>query len=703
MKKSKLSIGLVTSFIGALALTSCGSETADVTKSKSSVVSFVGYNGKTDKIEVNTDELYSEYGYSQEGVNLYYNAILEVLTRFEYDKIYESDNTLKAPSRIESEAKDKLKAVQQTAKDNAKNNGTDYDDEWDKILKSNDVKSTKALKEKFRYELQKEALSEWYFKAHSESSDPAEGEEGEHVSGLREQYLGVSKDWGKVTGKTENVDSVYPYHILHVLVKLGADKDDYVRSTITESEATKLWQVVRMLLDGKFTWSEAAKLSDDTSKDEFGDVGIMSTNTSFYNEFKLGIYAYDAILSGVNKNTAKNSDVYDAFGVGNDLNGFPSTVVTETLQQTGEKKELVEDLIYKTMADDVNTHVNNREADPADPDSHLSIPTIPFDVFKKIGEFAKEDKIGTFEPEGSAASLPRNVLFNAFLNFHSPFVITNEVLDEDSVDFGQDTINSYLYDFDDKDILKVSNHNFKNMIDVGEGTYKDETGHEEDDHHRKVLCDAEGNVVIGVRSEAGIHFMVMRKSVFEETNKKVGKEETSLLDYYTTLTPSDEGYPTGKQTYVNMKNSEDVSYYTNRANTIKSDIKSTDTFDAAYDYRIYETLLNFEIDGVKMEDRLVFSDGAHGESKLEAKIKENIDLSRQLHHENRYTTINNAWQTYLLMLLDQNNQRSDEGQFSKAFVPTTCAFRFNDANKDEWKKEKQNDQGELERGRCYVK
>ena len=689
MKKSKLSIGLVTSFIGALALTSCGSETADVTKSKSSVVSFVGYNGKTDKIEVNTDELYSEYGYSQEGVNLYYNAILEVLTRFEYDKIYESDNTLKAPSRIESEAKDKLKAVQQTAKDNAKNNGTDYDDEWDKILKSNDVKSTKALKEKFRYELQKEALSEWYFKAHSESSDPEEGQQGEHVSGLREQYLGVSNDWGKVSGKTKNVDSVYPYHILHVLVKLGADKDDYVRSTITESEATKLWQVVRMLLDSKFTWSEAAKLSDDTSKDEFGDVGIMSTNTSFYNEFKLGIYAYDALLSGINSPTLKNSDIYDAFGVGNDLNGLPAKVVTETLQETGEKKELVTDLIQQTMVDDVNYHVNRSSA---------TIPTIPFDVFKKIGEFAKEDKIGTFEPEGSAASLPRNVLFNAFLNFHSPFVITNELLDEESVDFGQDTIDANLYDFDDASILKISNNNFKANIDVGQGTYKNGTP-----GTRKVLCDAEGNVVIGVRSEAGIHFMVMRKSVFEETNKKVGKEETSLLDYYTTLTPSDEGYPTGKQTYVNMKNSDDVSYYTNRANTIKSDIKSTDTFDAAYDYRIYETLLDFEIDGKKMEERLVFSDGKHGESKLEAKIKENIELSRELHHENRYTTINNAWQTYLLMLLDQNNQRSDEGQFSKAFVPTTCAFRFNDANKDEWKKEKQNAQGEIERGRCYVK
>ena len=689
MKKSKLSIGLVTSFIGALALTACGEDTASVTKSKSSVVSIVGYNGKTDKIEINVDELYREYGYTQEGTNLYYTAILEALTRFEYDKIYATDNTLKSPARIESEAKDKLKAVQQTAKDNAKNNGTDYDDEWDKILKANDVKSTKDLKQKFIYELEKEAINEWYYKAHSESKDV----NNEHISGLREQFLGVSDSWGEVSGKTKNVDSVYPYHILHVLVKLGADKDDYVRGTITEAEATKLWQVVRMMLDSKFTWSEVAKLSDDTSKDDFGDVGIMSTNTSFYNEFKLGIYAYDALLSSINSPTAKNSSIYDAFGLGNDLNGFPATVVTETLEATGENKELVTDLVQQTMVDDVNYHVA-QVVEPGSTSASKTIPTIPFDVFKQIGEMAKEEKIGTFEPEGSQASLPRNVLFNAFLNFHSPFVITNELLDKDSVDFGSDTISTQLYDFDDPAILKVGSTNFTNNIDVGVGITKD--GVYED---KKVLSDAEGNVVIGVRSEAGIHFMVMRKSVFEETNKVVGKEDTSLLDYYTTLTPSDEDYPVGKQTYVNMKKSDDVSYYTNRANTIKSEIKSTDTFDAAYDYRIYEALLDFELDGKKVSERLVYSDeDEQGNSKIEANIRKTIDLARESHHEDRYSTINGAWKTYLLMLMDQNNQRSDEEQFSGAFVPTTCAFKFDETNKDEWKKDNNGTEG-----RCYVK
>ena len=54
MKKSKLSVGLVTSFIGALALTACN-ETADVTSKDNSLVELVDYNGET--IEIQTDEM----------------------------------------------------------------------------------------------------------------------------------------------------------------------------------------------------------------------------------------------------------------------------------------------------------------------------------------------------------------------------------------------------------------------------------------------------------------------------------------------------------------------------------------------------------------------------------------------------------------------------------------------------------------------
>ena len=706
MKKSKLSIGLVASFIGALALTACETDAPAVTKSKSSIVNFVGYNGKKDKISVDVDELYREYGYTKEGTNMYYNAVLEALTRYEYPLIAKDDVTLKSYDKINSEAKDKVRAAKQTAKDNAKSNGTDYDEEWDKILKSHDVKSTKALRLKFIYELEKDALGDWYYKAHSESGEI----NNEHVSGLREQYIGVSEDWSEVTGKTENVDSVYPYHILHILVKLSADKDEYTRGKITQSEATKLWNVVRKLITQDYSWAEVAKDSDDSSNTSFGDVGIMSTATSFYNEFKLGIYAYDALLSGVNEPTAKNESIYDAFGIGKDYRdpSAKATVVTETLKDEGQTRKFVTDLIQKTMVSDVNDHIQKSAA-------RTTIPTIPFDVFRRIGEVAEDEKIGTFKPEGDNVSLPRNVLFNAFLNFHSPFVITSEALNPELID-AKGNVKAEDYSFEtgkSENVnigLKIAQTNFKST-QIG--------GTPEDPINKDVLCDKDGNVIIGVRSEAGIHFMVMRKSVFENTNKMVGKEGTSLLDYYTTKNPvTDKAeFPFAGETYVNMKNSDDASYYTSRADTIKNDVKSSSTFDAAFDYRIYESLLDFKVQNtegqyVTVRSILHFSDEIEVEkedpqtgttyterySKLEEDIDKMISLLRENAHENRYTSINGNWQDYLQMLTNQNNWRSEKDEYKDAFVPTTCAFSFKEGNEDMWKKDGTGAQG----GLCYV-
>ena len=702
MKKSKLSIGLVTSFIGALALTSCG-DAATVTTSDKSVVDFIGYNSSTDRIEINVDELYREFGEGKDGTTKYYNAILESLVRYEYPKLAADENPkepdLKKFSRIKSEAADKVKAARQTANDNATNNGTEPEAEWAKILESNDVDSEENLRLKYVYELEKEAMTDWYFKKHFETS------EDDTVVGLRQEYIGVSattdettgltKDWTEIEPATENVEPVFPYHVIHILVKLSADAGDYSHATISESEAEKLWDIVRHLVDGQYSFEETAKLSDDTSSSEFGDVELMSTRTSFYNEFKLGTYAYDAILSANNSETTDvNDNIYKAFGI--DSN---AEIVTKTMAEvdptTGveyrvETKEKVVDLIKETMLDEVNVHLQ---------DPQTSLPAIPFDVFRQIGLMAKEDKIGTFSPEGGQASLPRNVLFNAFLNFRSPFVITNELLKQDSVDFSNDQAATETYDFDDEDVLKLQSNNFQSGK-LGDPAFT-----------KKVLCDTNGNVVIGVRSTAGIHFMVMRKSVFENTNKKayekvvykadgsidedasILKTHTSLEDYYyTAQIPTDKDYDHNHETYVNIKNVNDSSYYTNRVNTIKNDVKSSN-FDAAYDYRLYETLLNYPLEGGALKDRIHFSDEVEGKSVIRANIERTISQLRESAKLSQEESINKAWTEYLMQLINQNELRSDEGMYKDAFVPTTCAFSFKKGNEDLWK----------EGGECYVK
>ena len=735
MKKSKLSIGLVTSFIGALAMSSCSTES--VTPSKSSVVDILGYNSSSDRLEINVDELYREYGESKEGTTKYYNAILESLIRYEYPKLASDDNPkepeLKKFSRIKAEAADKLVAVQRTARDNAKNNGTDYEDEWDKILESHDVETTEELRLKFVYELEKEAITDWYFKNNFEAEGSA--------AGLRQQYIGVTatedaqhmtSDWEQIDTDRDDVEPVYPYHVVHILVKLSADASDYTRATISESEAEKLWNIVSYLIDGNLSFEDVAVHSDDTSSSEYGDVELMSTRTSFYNEFKLGTYAFDAILSNNNEQEdGVNDKLYKAFGVDDD-----AEIVLKSTNDGGFLKEekgkiasIWQDedgydhnsLIQETMLDNVNVHLEEAQS---------LLPAIPFDVFRQIGLMAKEDKIGTFTPEGSQASLPRNVLFNAFLNFRSPFVITNELLDQTSVHFDSEehldsgTPNdpsddmiaitpldndaaTIPYDFKDPDIYAVERNNFQ--------TGKLGTGFPAD---KGVLCDNKGNVVIGVRSTAGIHFMVMRKSVFENTNKKayekaewiknasdewvideansVKKTHTSLEDYYyTAKIPTDKDYDNDHETYVNIKNVNDSSYYTNRVNTIKNDVKSSN-FDAAFDYRLYETLLSYPLfnEGqTTVEEKLHFSDEKDGKSTIKSNIEKTIKQLRESAKYSQEESINKAWTEYLLQLMNQNELRSEQGMYQGAFVPTTCAFSFNKDNQDEWK----------EGGKCYVK
>ena len=663
MKKNKLTIGLVTSFIGALALTSCKS-TPVVTSKDNSIIEFVGYNGES-YINVNTDEFYSKYAASNEGVKLYYDAILEALIRHGYGKLSEKGAlNLKKIETLKSEAEEKVESSKQTARENANTNDTSYDEEWDKILESHSCESEDDLYEYYLFNLEKDELTDKYFKSEESS--------------LIDKYLGINSSWDEV-GEQQDVTSLFPYHILHVLVSLSASESDYVRGTITEAEANKLWTVVRKLIDGSYSFEDVASTeSDDTgSKAKFGDVGIMTTKTSFYNEFKLGLYAYDAILSGVNgENRAadphKSVQIYKAFG----LNSDAKVVVETTSDATPVKSEKVTTLVQSEMVDNL-TRAEMWNDDLSGKVDQTQIPEVPYQVFKLISDKAKDEKIGGQSIEASATAYPRNVLYNQFLNFHSPFVITDRDIDVAKITFKTEKIPTVQHDFVNGD-LKIAKPNFVNMTINGE--------------EKGVLCDANGSVIVGVRSSAGIHFMSMRKSPFYNTNKASHDSASSTLadqklqDYYTTAIPGEAGYPASGQTYVNMKKTTDMSYYKERANEVKNAVKSSD-FDAAFDYRIYDYLLKDA--GIKV----VFFDDNNGNSAVKTRINDYIELLRATSKSSGSSSINEAWQTYLLMLKNQNDTRKMKG----AMVPTTCAFNFN--NVEEYKK------GETlaDRGYCYVK
>ena len=664
MKKSKLSIGLVTSFIAALALSACNeASTPKVTPKKDTIIDFVGYNGKTDTIEVKTG-LYDEISDTDEGTKLYYSSILESLIRHEYENISDGNSKIKSYEALKNEASDKVKAAKRTAQDTARDNGTSYDAEWKKVLESHDCETEKDLQEYYLYDLEKTELVDFLSKEQLDK---------ESAQNMVNDYLGVNNNWGLVTPSVTDVEPTYPYHILHVLVKTdGTDANDYTRATINTAQANKLWSVVRDLIENPLT-QVAHDKSDDGSAANYGDVGIMNTHTSFYNEFKLGIYAYDTYLSNNNTETAgENDKIFKAFGLDKD-----ATIVTQTTQFKKET-EKVKDLIVSEMETNVDT--------PAHPKGTASIPTVPYDVFKRIGEFADTDKIGTDAPEAGDVALPRNVIFNHYLNFRSPFVITAEDIEfEIGATIGDDTLQVVDHDFSTGEgahdnNLKIATTNFKPVLIGGVS--------------RNVLTDGDGNVIIGVRSTAGIHFMTMRKSVFKNTNTLVGRDWTSLQDYYTTKIPGEDGYPEDKadgtkvQTYVNLLANTEKTNYTERADDIKNGEYGIETsnFDAAYDYRLYEYLM--KLDTVK--DHIKFFDDEGEGSLIETNIANYIARLRKNQNSSNTQSINDAWTTYLMQLKDQNFKRNT---FEDAMVKTTCAFRFDSTHAADFEKD----------GVCYVK
>ena len=668
MKKSKLKLALVTSFIASMALSACG---AKVTKNDKNLVDFKAYDGETD-LSISIDEIYKDYMKSSSGISKYYDQVLEVLIRnaFQKDKtgtgnIFGGDNKVKLKknyNKILSEARDSVKGQKDVAKENAKTNGTNYSTEWKAVLAEKGVKDEEELLQYFIYKLEKEEIEDWYLDNHEEE--------------LKKEYLGVS---GTGAATKKDVSSRFPYHVRHILIKVEDGANEYNRATISADQAKAISKTVELLAQGTLTFGEiAAMKSEDSSNSSYGDVGIMTNAISsgklgMVNEFQLGIYAYDAIdyHADVNNVISAGLGLDKEVKVGND---------TKTVQE------------YFQMARAINE--------------------IPYSVFVELGDVADLEKnFGTGLPveDGKVALYPRNLLWNRYLNNHGIFVITNgtrlanaAVVDEDSTSSEKvdETTGSYVAstetvalkdgttktinygkDEDDNYVLKGFNRaNVKASDDLKTGTNK------------KLLADEQGNVIIGVRSEFGIHLMIVQKSIYEFKEKDAGdKTVPTLEEYYTTAVPGskdgryptytdDEGVKHDLSTYVNFINTVKTTDYKTRADDVRSKIKG---FDSTYEYRLYELLRDNS--NVKKE----------GSTKEVLELIDNyINLQRVKNEDAQQEGLEDVWQTYVNLLEVQDFYRQT---LKQRFVPEGCKIAFTSTLTADQKKAYE------EGGMCYVK
>ena len=388
MKKSKLKLGLVTSFICGMALTACN----DVTANDKNVVD---YKFGDSTISLSTDNMYSEDLETSAGLTKYYEKVRDLLVRATFEQVTKDANGLsvKTPYKtLLAQADNKVEEQKETARKNAKANDTSYSDELDAIYQSNNVEDEDGLKQKFLLDLEKEQL------------DSAIMNNDKQLEILRDGDGADEKGW---------IESAKPYHIKHMLVKVEGGADNFTRGTITEAESKKLSKIVTLLAKGESTFDDLAgnNLLTDDSSDKLGDVGIVNNNATtkslkMVSEFQLGIYTADKLINGkAGTGIGLESEV--------SVDG-EAPVAVETILNDPNKFEVgkvpysifVELDKYKGYPDGENL------VDPNNPDEELKITQEVKDVDPMV--------------------YPRNVIWNKYLNNHGVFVIVNKEADKSS-------------------------------------------------------------------------------------------------------------------------------------------------------------------------------------------------------------------------------------------------------------------------------
>lgn len=581
MKKAKLAVGVLTSLLCVGALAACN----DVKYSKQGyILTYKAADGS--EKHYSADDLFKSYYTDADKTQTMFDSIYKLIVKNEFTtpaKAEEYESIKKLAARD-------VDGDKQTAKKNADTNGTSYDTEFDSILSGKGCKDEAELLQYYIYERESKEFEDSFYE--------------KNMDVLRGSNV---KDSGKLNATTDfdgYIKTMVPYHVSHILVKVDdSSATNYWNGTIGEQDCYDLYDVVNKLAKGDESFGSIAKTysEDEGSGASYGDLGIMDKSTSYVDEFKLGLYAYENIYSEY----------------------------SDTIKDLRDNKNVKSISMDDQMILEYMTYT---KFDYSDPDI---ISAIPYSVLSTYFNKESEQSVAKVTKgykdqsvhEDNSLFYPRNVYYNEYFNRHAPSLIS----------FNGDEAAAIAAGF--KNFKEIPGGEDGKTYLCAEHLYKKSDGTQVSDYSPILVVRA------GTSDYQGVHFITINRDPFLEKDKN----DCELKDYYTTYFPGQSKYPQrtigdkieDQQTYVNFNNLDESSSK-DRADKLKSSIQG---FDTNLQKRIYQVY----------KDKIVFTEDskAIGES-IDNWI--NVSIAKTLFDDNE--SFDKKFDSYIDNLQQQMNERA---------------------------------------------
>lgn len=659
MIKRKKSICLAIAALSAVSLSGCSSVTSN---SEGYILTYT-YNGK--ELSISTREIIDRYlnENRNDHAAAFYNALNEVVIR----RAFEEDGPLASfKSTVDNNATNDVNY----AKDQADEDGTSWSDYLDGQITDDSLTTEEKEQEFFlqkQYERMKTTVEEQYF----ENFSDYQKDSSDSTADLQDEY-------NLLYGTNGYIQNKVPYHIRHILVQVDASQDyGYSRGHISSDDAHQIYQVVTALANGT-SFADTANLYTNDPGNEDSSTGtlnggeyIMDSSTPFVNEFKLGIYTYDLLLSD---------------------NGYESDTK-----------------IYQTKLD--NLHIPKSVKNTL---TDFGVSWIPYDIILELERVKDRTTAnGVTVNDNDEDYYPRNIYFNKYFQNRNVAFITDEALLSDSqlgytndyssfagdnwTTVGMDKRNdkvsgSTVYsDVNEEGHYLTSGVQSTSLDDTQKSNFQEITI---DGVTKNVLCDQNGNPIMVVRnqeSSSGIHFIVIERSAFDTTGATQEEPyKATIEEYYAPVTPkeidgidpdtqrpywttdgtfpvyTDNNVTLPKQTYVQtevIRSDSDVNNtvgnYSTRVSTLRTSIEtSIDTYDTfKWLNPNYEISLN-DIAGQDIQSMV--------ETYINKETRASEDTAAQ--------SLEDSWMSYANSIVQQNRQRQ------YMLLPEVLARHFGEAN-----------------------